>query len=197
MPDDIKTGAARMVSYTRMDEGTVEDYALLSELAKPFRAGAADRVLAQFDALHDSFPGMRVDRHEHSLQTASRAHREGADEEMVVAALLHDIGDLLAPENHADVGADILRPYVSRDTFWLLKHHAIFQGYHYWDKVGKNKDEREKFRGHPAYEMTVKFCGDWDQVAFDPEYDTIPIETFEPMVHRIFAREPWGAHTKR
>jgi predicted HD phosphohydrolase len=186
----------RKVGYIRMDEGTVEDYALERELAEPFIAGTAERVMAYMDVLHHTFPGGQIDRYQHSLQTATRALRAGECEEIVVAALLHDIGDALAPHNHADVGADILRPYVSRHTYWMLKHHGIFQGYYFWDKVGRNKDERERFRDHPAFAMTERFTGEYDQMAFDPDYDTKTMEDFAPMVRRIFARAPWGEHSK-
>jgi len=186
----------KVVTYIRMDEGTVEDYAYLQEVNKPFHAQTPQRLLAQLKLLQGSFGGQHVTRYEHSLQTASRAQRAGECEEFVVAALLHDIGDLLAPDNHADIAADILRPYVSRYTFWMVKHHGIFQGYYFWDKIGKNKNERERFRDHPAFEMTERFCGEYDQQAFDPSYDTIPLEDFEPMVNRIFARTPWGEHTR-
>ena len=185
----------RKVGYVRMDEGTVEDYALERELSEPFIAGTADRLMAYMDVLHHSFPGGQIDRYQHSLQTATRALRAGECEEIVVAALLHDIGDALAPENHAEVGANILRPYVSRHTYWMLKHHGIFQGYYFWDKIGRNKDERERFRGHPAFAMTERFTGDYDQMAFDPDYETMTMEDFAPMVRRIFARTPWGEHT--
>ena len=186
----------KVVTYIRMDEGTVEDYAYLHEVNKPFHAQTPQRVLAQLNLLQGSFGGQHVTRYEHSLQTASRAQRAGECEEFVVAALLHDVGALLAPDNHADIAADILRPYVSRYTFWMVKHHGIFQGYYFWDKIGKNKNERERFRDHPAFEMTERFCGEYDQQAFDPSYDTIPLEDFEPMVNRIFARTPWGEHTR-
>ena len=186
----------RKVSYVRMDEGTAEDYALAAALAKPFMAATPERLLAFMESLHYTFPGGQIDRYAHCLQTATRAEDAGECEEIVVAGLLHDIGDSLAPHNHADVGADILRPYVSRHTYWMLKHHGVFQGYYFWDKIDKDKDERERFLGHPAYEMTVRFTGDYDQMAFDPSYETRPIEYFEPMVKRIFARQPWGAQTK-
>ena len=189
--------AARVVSYTRMDEGTVEDYAYLRQINKPFHAATPERVLAHLEMLKTSFGGQHVTRYEHSLQTASRAHHAGEGEEFVVAALLHDVGDLLAPENHADIAADIIRPFVSRYTFWMVKHHAIFQGYYFWDKVGKNKDERERFRDHPAFEMTERFCGEYDQRAFDPDYDTLAISEFKPMVDRVFSRTPWGEHCKQ
>ncbi|MCY4285550.1 MAG: HD domain-containing protein [Thiotrichales bacterium] len=186
----------RKVSYVRMDEGTVEDYALQGALAAPFMAATPERLLAFMESLHFTFPGGQIDRYAHSLQTATRAEDAGECEEIIVAGLLHDIGDSLAPHNHADVGADILRPYVSRHTYWMLKHHGIFQGYYFWDKVGKNRDERDRYRDHPAYDMTVRFTGEYDQMAFDPAYETRPIEYFRPMVERIFARPPWGAHTR-
>ncbi|MDH3970240.1 MAG: HD domain-containing protein, partial [Rhodospirillales bacterium] len=136
--------------------------------------------------------GYKIDRYRHSLQTATRALRDGADEETVVVALLHDIGDPIAPENHSEVAAAILRPFISEDNYWLLKHHGVFQGYYYFDKIGRDRDARERFRGHPCYEKTVMFCERWDQTSFNPDYDTLPLETFEPMVRRIFAREPRG-----
>ena len=186
----------RTVSYVRMDEGTVEDYAFEAALAKPFFAATPERVLAFMVSLHHTFPGGRIDRYAHSLQTATRAEDAGECEEIVVAGLLHDIGDALAPHNHAVLGAEVLRPFVARHTYWMLKHHDVFQGYYYWDKIGRDKNARDRHRDHPAYAMTVRFTGDYDQMAFDPAYETHPIEHFEPMVRRIFAREPWGAHTR-
>ena len=146
----------RKVAYTRMDEGTVEDYALEAVLAKPFIASTPERVLVSLESLHHTFPGGQIDRYAHSLQTATRAEDAGECEEIIVAALLHDIGDSLAPHNHAVLGAEVLRPFVSRHTYWMLKHHDVFQGYYFWDKVGRDKDARERYRDHPAFEMTVR-----------------------------------------
>jgi predicted HD phosphohydrolase len=185
-----------VVSYTRMADGTREDYELLRDLARPFRASLVDRILLYMETLHEGFPGEQVDRYEHSLQTATRACRHGADEETVVAAVLHDIGDQLAPSNHAEFAAAVLRPYVSPATHWMVQHHGIFQGYFYFHHIGKDRFEREQYRGHPAFQRTVEFCDRWDQESFDPDYDTMPLDAFVPMLHRIFAREPWGAHTK-
>ena len=123
----------RKVSYVRMDEGTVEDYALAMALARPFMAATPERLLAFMETLHHTFPGGQIDRYAHCLQTATRAEDAGECEEIIVAGLLHDIGDSIAPHNHADVGADILRPFVSRHTYWMLKHHGIFQGYYFPD----------------------------------------------------------------
>jgi predicted HD phosphohydrolase len=192
-----ETATATQVGYTRMDQGTVEDYALAAELAKPFIAATADRLMAFMESLHDTFPGGQIDRYAHSLQTATRAEDAGECEEFVVAALLHDIGDSLAPHNHADIAADILRPYVAGHTHWMIKHHGIFQGYYFFDKVGRDRNMRDRYRDHPAYDMTVRFTGDYDQMAFDPGYETRPMEHFAPMVRRLFARPAWGAHTQQ
>ncbi len=187
-------GGKQVASYTRMDEGTVEDYALLGKLAEPFRAGTADRVLADLERLHDTFPGNRIDRYWHSVQSATRAYRAGECEEVVIAALLHDIGDQLAPDNHGPFAAEIIRPYVSKNVYWMIWYHQVFQGYYFWDKVDKDPNERDKYKDHPAYDMTVRFCGDYDQTSFDPDYENLPVSFFEPMVRRLFAREPWGKH---
>ena len=187
----------RVAGYTHMDEGTLEDYALQQELAKPFIAKTGDRVLAYIKGLVGGLPGYRVDRYEHSLQTATRALRAGECEEIVVAALIHDIGDALAPENHSELGASVLRPYVAKHTAWMVQQHGLFQGYYYFDKIGQDPNARERYRDHPAFDMTVRFCRDYDQMSFDPDYDTLTINHFTPMVERIFAREPWGEHSTR
>lgn len=189
--------ATTVVGFTRMDRGTARDYALLDELAKPYVAKTGERVLAYLESLRGGFPGYQVDRYEHSLQTATRAWRAGESGEVVVAALLHDIGDNLAPENHSEVAAGVLRPYVARHTYWMVLHHGLFQGYYYFDKTGGDANERERYRDHPAYEMTVRFCADYDQLSFDPDYDTFGIGHFVSMVEGVFAREPWGKHTEQ
>jgi len=192
----IQADTARVAAYTRMDEGTVEDYALQAELARPFIAQTGERVLAYLVGLAGGFPGYKVDRYEHSLQTASRALRAGECAEFVVAALVHDIGDVLAPENHSELGAAVLRPYVSKHIYWMVLHHGVFQGYYYFHKIGLDRDARERYRGHPAFAMTERFCHDYDQMSFDPDYDTLPISHFEPLVQQVFAREPWGEHSE-
>ncbi len=189
--------APPVAAYTRMDEGTVADYALQGELARPFIAATGGRVLAYLEGLAGGLPGFKVDRYQHSLQAATRALRAGECEEIVVAALLHDIGDVLAPENHSELGAAVLRPYVARHTYWMVLRHGLFQGYYYFDKIGLDRNARERHRGHPAFAMTERFCRDYDQMSFDPDYDSLPIDHFAPMVEHIFARQPWGEHTER
>ncbi len=179
------------VSFTRMDQGTAQEYAFLGGLFGQLREGVADAALDMLGRLAGPKLGYKIDRYQHSLQTATRARRDGAAEDTVVCALLHDIGDLLAPDNHSQLAAAVLRPYVSEEHHWMISHHGIFQGYYYFHHVGRDRDERERFRDHPAYARTVEFCEKWDQRAFDPDYDTMPIEAFEPMVRSLFAREPF------
>jgi predicted HD phosphohydrolase len=185
------------VSFTSMAEGTREDYELLARREEQFAHELPDRLLAALVELKESFPGYKVSRYEHSLQSATRALRDGRDEEYVVAALLHDIGDMLAPDNHGDFAGAVLQPYVSPTTHWMIVHHGIFQGYYYFHHYDKDRNERERFRGHPAFERTVEFCAKWDQTAFDPNYDTMPLSAFEPAARRVFSREPWALHREK
>ena len=139
----------RQVSFTRMSDGTAEDFSLLHEAGKPYVAGLPDRILAVLGSMRDAFPGYQITSLDHLLQTASRAERDGAEEEMIVAALLHDIGDVFAPHNHAEFGAAVIRPYVSERTHWIIEHHAIFQLYHYGQHVGCDPLLRDRFRKCP------------------------------------------------
>jgi predicted HD phosphohydrolase len=134
--------------------------------------------------------GFAVNNYGHSLQTATRALREDADEEQVVVALLHDIGQTLAPHNHGEFGATLLRPWISAEHHWLIRHHTLFQRYHRINHPTSERDAREAYRGHPAFEATAIFCERWDQPAFDPDYPTLPLAAFEPLVRRFLAREP-------
>ena len=181
------------VAFTSMAEGTREDYELLERLEARFAAGTADRVLAQLRGLADSLSGYRVDRLEHSLQCATRAYRDGASEEMVVAALLHDVDDLLSPHNHSELAAAVLRPYVSERSYWIVRHHGLFQSYYYAHHTGGDRHARDAYREHPWYQDAMDFCHRWDQPSFDPDYPSLPLDFFAPMVRRIFARAPFSA----
>ena len=179
------------VSFTRMDEGTVEDYALLGKLEHEYVASLPDRLLGALEGLRSSLAGYKIDRLEHSLQSATRAEEDGADIEMVVAALIHDLGDDLAPENHSQMAAAIIRPYVREEVTWIIEHHGVFQMFYYGDAAGVNKEERERYRGHRWFDSCEQFCRDWDQMAFDPDYPTRPLSHFEPMLREIFTRTPF------
>ena len=173
--------------FHSMTEGTQEDWAAIARAAAPHRGELADRLLAHLMLLDNDHGGFAVDRLEHSLQTATRAHRAGQDEEYVVCALMHDIGDILMPANHAELGATILKPYISEANHWMMEKHGVFQGYYFFHYIGLDRDMREQFRGHPHFEYCAQFCHLYDQNSFDPAYDTMPLKAFEPMLRRVTA----------
>ena len=182
------------VSFIQMKDGTAEDYALLEELEKPYLALTADRVL---DELHrqgaTTLEGYRITRLDHGLQSATRAQRDGADLDWVVGALLHDIGDGLAPQNHDRFSAEVIRPFVRWDVAWVVEHHGIFQMIYYAHHYGWDKNARDRFKDHPCFDSCAAFCERWDQASFDPDYDTLPLDHFEPMLHEVFARKAYAA----
>ena len=168
-------------------ESTQEDWKLISANARDFNQGLAKRVIEHLRLLDGDFGGFPVDRLEHSLQTATRAHRDGRDEEYVVCALIHDIGDTLGSYNHPDIAAAILKPFVSEKNHWMVAHHGIFQGYYFFEHLGLDKNLRDQFKDSPHYQYCAEFCHKYDQAAFDPDYASEPLEFFEPMVERVFA----------
>ena len=177
------------VSFTAMEHGTGEDYELIANHDRKHASLQADRVLRWLREMDGESP-YRISRLDHCLQTATRATRDGADDETIVCALLHDIGDVLAPNNHSAVAADLLAPFVSEKNEWIVRHHGVFQGYYYFHHYGQDRNARDRYRGHEHYDACVEFCARWDQVSFDPEYETLPLEHFEPLVRALFAREP-------
>ncbi len=175
-------------TFRSMDEGTEADWQAIGSHFGPFTSGLADRVLTHLRLLDGDYGGFPIDRLHHSLQTATRAHRGGEDEPYVVMALLHDIGDTLGSFNHPDIAAAIIKPFVDARLHWMCEHHGIFQGYYFFHYLGLDRDMREHFRGHEYYADTARFCELYDQSAFDASYDTAPLDFFEPMVRRLFAR---------
>ncbi|MEM7638616.1 MAG: HD domain-containing protein [Pseudomonadota bacterium] len=173
--------------FREMLEGTKEDWDIIAEHSKGFNKGLAKRVLDHLRLLDGDYGGFPVDRLTHSLQTATRAHRDGRDEEYVVCALLHDIGDTLGSYNHPDVAAAILKPFVSEKNYWMVANHGMFQGYYFFHHLGLDRNMRDQFKDHPYYEYTAQFCHLYDQSAFDPEYESESLDFFEPMVERLFA----------
>lgn len=176
------------VSFRQMKDGTQEEYLFLTEHETAFARGLPDRILQCLRNLEHSLSGYQISRLDHSLQTATRAEADGADEEMIVAALIHDIGDDLAPYNHSQYAASILRPYVRPEVTWIINQHGLFQNYYYAHFLGGDRNERDYLKDHPWYQGCVDFCEKWDQASFDPDYPTKPLEYFEPMVRRIFTR---------
>ncbi len=174
--------------FTRMQDSTREDWQLIGTEFMQFAKGLPDRVMAHLRLLEGDYGGFPVDRYTHSLQTATRALRDGRDEEYVVCALLHDIGDTLGSFNHPDIAAAILKPFVSEANLWMIQHHGIFQGYYFFHHIGMDRDMREAFRSHPHFERTAQFCELYDNPAFDGRAETLPLGEFEAMMRRLFAQ---------
>jgi predicted HD phosphohydrolase len=182
----MSDAAGQRARFTSMETCTAEDWAVISSHFPDFARGLPDRVLAHLVLLGGDFGGFAVDRLTHSLQTATLAHRAGRDEEYVVCALVHDIGDTLGSYNHADIAAAIVKPFVSEENHWMVEQHAIFQGYYFFHHLGMDRDLRERFRGHRWFDRTAEFCALFDGPAFDPRGETLPLAFFEPMVRRVF-----------
>lgn len=176
-----------------MQDGTAADYAVIEQAEREFERGLPDRVLAAVRALGDSgLGGYPVTRLEHSLQSATRALRDGRETEYVVAALVHDLGDGLAPHSHGSFAATVLRPYVAERVAWIVEHHPVFQMYYYAPHMGGQRDARERYRGHRWFDDTVEFCERYDENCFDPGYPSQPLSDFEPLVREVFTREPFS-----
>ena len=178
---------APRASFTTMEKSTPDDWAIIGAGFVRFAQCLPDRVLAHLRLLDGDYGGFAIDRLAHSLQTATRAHRGGEDEEYVVCALLHDIGDTLGSFNHADIAAAVLKPFVSEANHWMIEKHGIFQGYYFFHHVGMDRNQREQFRGHACFERTALFCERYDGPAFDPTGEILRLEFFEPMLRRVFA----------
>ena len=180
----------KKVSFTEMKNGTKDDYQLLEKLESQYERKTADRILNYLASQTTTLEGYQITRLEHSLQAATRAYKNGENEEMVVATLLHDLGDELAPMNHSEYAASILKPYVSERTHWIIEKHGEFQMFYYAHHLGKDRNSRDKFKDHPYYQDAIDFCEKWDQKSFDPNYESFPLDHFEPMVRRLFSKEP-------
>jgi predicted HD phosphohydrolase len=178
------------VSFTAMEHGTRAEYDLIFEHEAGGVAAQAQRVLGWLASMDGDSP-YRISRLDHCLQSATRAQRDGADNETIACALLHDIGDVLVPANHSQVAAALLRPYVSERNYWIVLHHGLFQGYYWLHHYERDRNARERFSEHPHYDACVDFCARWDQCSFDPDYPTEPLQHFEPLVHELFARAPY------
>ncbi len=176
-------------TFTRMDESTAEQWAVIGAETRANQGRVADRVLMLLESLADITDGFSTDQLTHCLQTATMAERAGADTEVVVAALCHDIGKAISVPNHPRIAAEILKPYVRNEVYEMIVVHQDFQGRHYYAHFGADPDAREKHRGTvESFDLAAKFADEWDQAAFDPDYDTLPLEHFEPMVREVFAK---------
>ena len=182
----------KKVNFTEMKNGTKEDYMFLDKLEKEYVGETADRILGFLSRMTSTLEGYKISRLEHSLQSATRAYKNKESEEMVVACLLHDIGDELAPLNHSEYAATVLKPYVSEKTHGIIEKHGEFQMAYYAHHLGADRFKREKYKDHKYYQATVDFCEKYDQCSFDPNYKSMSLKDFEPMVRNIFSRKPYS-----
>jgi predicted HD phosphohydrolase len=183
----METKTHPRASFRDMQDSTAEDWKIIAEEFKQYAAALPDRVLAHLRILEGDCGGFPVDRLTHSLQTATRAYRDGKNEEYVICALLHDIGDTLGSYNHPDIAAAILKPFVSPENHSMIENHGIFQGYYFFHHLGMDRNLRDQFAGQAIYDATLEFCEKYDAPAFDPDYDTLPLSFFEPMLRRVMA----------
>ena len=182
------------VKFKQMKDGTKDDYLLLDKHEKKYIEGTADRLISFMSGLNNTLEGYQITRLEHSLQTATRALNDKANDEMIVAALLHDIGDELAPLNHSEYAAAVLKPYVSEKTHWIIEKHGEFQMYYYAHHLGADRFKREEYKDHKYYQDTINFCENYDQCSFDPNYKSMKLKDFEPLVRKIFSRKPYSRY---
>ncbi|GMU79656.1 MAG: metal-dependent phosphohydrolase [Acidimicrobiia bacterium] len=173
--------------FTRMDESTAEQWAVIATETMEAQPLVAEHVLALLRNLEGMVLGFSVDQLTHCLQTATLAERAGADEELVVGALVHDVGKYVSVANHPAIAAEMLRPFVRDEVYHAIRVHQDFQGRHYYGHFGGDADARERYRGEPWFDLAARFADEWDQVAFDPGYDTLPLAHFEPAVRAVFA----------
>lgn len=179
------------VSFTKMSDGTADDFRIIAENDRKTDQALPDRIVQHLKMQADDDGAYLVDRLEHVLQTATRAHRDGADDDWIVGCLLHDIGDVLAPHTHGQVAYEILRPFVRDEVAWVVKHHGVFQCFYNASLSQTQRNAREAFAEHEYYRAAVNFCENWDQCSFDPAYDSLPLESFLPVLQRVFSRNPF------
>jgi predicted HD phosphohydrolase len=175
-------------TFTRMDESTADQWAVIGAETFEHQSRVAERALDMLRSLAEITDGFAVDQLTHSLQTATRAERAGADPEMVFASLLHDIGKAVSVPNHPEIAAAIIKSYVRPEVYEVIRAHQDFQGRHYYAHFGGDPNARDKYEGQPWFDLAAQFADDWDQTAFDPDYDTLPLEHFEPLVREMFAK---------
>ncbi|MDR3616134.1 MAG: hypothetical protein P4L53_21425 [Candidatus Obscuribacterales bacterium] len=183
-------------TFNRMDESKPTDWQIIAGSMRPFVADLPNRVLKHLQLLSGDYGGFQIDRLQHCLQTATRAHQDGKDEEYVVCCLLHDMGDLLGPLNHADIAAAVLKPFVSEQNHWMVEHHAIFQGYYFFQYLGLDRNMRDQFKQSPLYDYTLEFCDKYDQNSFDPDFKNMSLDEFVPMLKRLFSQPKQSIYLK-
>jgi len=189
---DEPTGiVAKPVSFTRIQDGSPEEFATVMASLRTLTGNLPYRILEGLaQSADEGVGGYQVNRIQHVLQSATRAHRAGESKDDIVAALVHDIGDLMAPYSHGEIASAVIKPFVEPRLSWILKVHPIFTAYYYADFIGADKNARDRHRGNQWFDDAVYFVENYDENCFDPRYDSLPLEFFEPMVHEVFSRPP-------
>ena len=183
---------SKKVKFTEMKDGDKEDYLLLKELEKSYISMTSDRIIEELKRQGTiSLEGYQITRLEHGLQSGTRAFRDGADIDWIIGALLHDIGDGLAPQNHDRMSAEVIRPFVREEVSWVVEHHGIFQMIYYAHHYGWDKNARDKFKDNIYFQTCSDFCERWDQKSFDPEYENKDLDFFKPLIKEVFSRPPY------
>jgi predicted HD phosphohydrolase len=184
-------------TFRHMNEGTSEDWAAIAREFAPYARQLPGRVLDHLQLLKGDCGGFPVDRLTHCLQTATLAHQDARDDEYVVCALLHDMGDTLGSYNHADIAAAVLKPFVSEENHWMVAHHGIFQGYFFFHHLGMDRNLRDNYKQVPQlYQRTAEFCERYDAAAFDPAFESYPLDFFEPILKRVLAQPRQSLYAK-
>lgn len=181
----------KTVSFTAMKHGTIEDFKIIATNDEATVKELPDRLIAHLQEMAKDDDAYKINRLDHVLQCATRASRSNADDDWIVAALLHDLGDVLAPYTHGQVAGDIIRPFVRKEVAWVVSHHGTFQMFYNVSLSEELRNSRDQFKDHPYYQSAVDFCENWDQCSFDPEYDTMSLDDFVPVIRRVFGREPF------
>lgn len=178
--------AGGRATFTSFAESTREDWAIIRSQSGDTQAIASANIVRQLEMLGADHGGFPVTRLEHSLQAATRAERANRDDEYVLCALIHDIGDTLAPSNHPSIAAGIVKPFVSEGNHWMVEHHGIFQGYYFWHHLGGDRHTRDKYVDSPYYDRCEEFCALYDQTAFDPTYRSNDLDRYRPLLSAFF-----------
>lgn len=181
------------VSFTAMKNGTVNDYLLIAKNDNETATELPDRLIEHLKEMAEDAGAYQISRLDHVLQCATRAYNDKANDDWIIAALMHDIGDVLAPHTHGQVASEILRPFVNEEVTWVVRHHGIFQMHYNVSLSIGQRNSREEFKSHPFYQSAIDFCEKWDQCSFDPTYDSKPLEFFIPLVHKVFTRTPFSS----
>ena len=185
----MKGHAITSARFRAAIDATRDDWQIMEDAEGRWRdaGGIGDGLLRLLSSLQFDDPlGAPVNLYTHCLQTATRALEDGADDELIVVALFHDVPEAISQNDHGAVAAQLLAPRISAARTWLLTHHGAFQNFYFVSHPTRDRFERNRYLDHPYAEQTDYFCRCYDQNSFDPDFPTLPLDSFRPVVHRFF-----------